>query len=126
MGVRYLQRPRGVLNSPLPDRWKIQLRTLNGGQPHPSAQTAVLSYTFEFEVDIEFDRCRMTITSSRLAFLCATFESPIPTGQLTVWDWTTGEVLFVCCVSLFHSPMTQIVHLEPRGRGLPIREVCFC
>ena len=97
MGVRYLQRPQGVLNSSFwPNRWKIQLRNLNNGEPHPSAQTPVLSFMFrEPEIDIDLDRCQMSITSSRLAFLCTPFETPIATAQLTVWDWTTGEILFV-------------------------------
>ena len=102
------------------DRWKIQLRTLSDGEPHPSAQTADLCYTFEPE-SAPFDGWKISITSSRLALLLLRFY---PTEKLIVWDWTTGEILLARWVFLSYSPLTQILRLGPGEQGLQVCGVC--
>ena len=71
----------------------MHLRTLRDGEPHPAAQTAVLSYTFATGDGGLPDVQDMSITDSRLAVLRS--FSYIRTGQIVVWDWTTGQILLV-------------------------------
>ena len=99
MGVRYTQYSRSMLNSSWPDRWKIRLRTLADGQPHPSAQIPTLSYTAEPELGDSLDWWAFSITGSRLAFFCRCSSAPEVTAQLAVWDWNTGEILLVRFIS---------------------------
>lgn len=104
-----------ALNSPWLDRWKIQLRTLSGGEPHPSARTADLCYDYFPEYCNSAEDCEMSlsITSSRIAFFCTLSGTPYITGKLIVWDWTTGDILVVRCVFLSRHPLMWTVFLGP-------------
>ena len=94
VGVRYIRCSRDAPNSSQLDRWKIQLRTLDDGEPHPSARTAVLSFAFELHPSRRRTGTgNLSITSSRLAFFCS-HSGPTKT-KVIVWDWTTGEILLV-------------------------------
>ena len=113
----------GCANPSLPDRLRIRLRTLNDGEPHPSAQTPVLSCTLEPEISHHSDHWQMSITSSRLVFLRTFLGALTATAQLTVWDWTTGEVLLVHPIFLSRFLPMRIVLLAPQEQELPICDI---
>ena len=67
---------------------------MSDGEPHPAAQTQVLSSTFAPAVgDLVDIFLNMSITGSRLALLRGVYGVGIT--QAVVWDWTTGQILLV-------------------------------
>lgn len=80
------------------------------GEPHPSAQTPVLPRVYLPEVKGYLNSWNVSITGSRLAFCIQwAIGGRKLIGQLVVWDWKTGDVLWVRCMSLSRSPLMQIV-----------------
>ena len=107
---------------PRPYRWKIHLRTMSDGEPHPAAQTTVLSYTFATGAGCIPDVQDTSITDSRLAVLRGL--SHVHTGQIVVWDWTTGQILLVRRLLAFDSTLMRTAHQGAQRRILPLREAC--
>jgi hypothetical protein len=96
---------------------------MEDGEPHPSAQTPVLSYTFA-EFGSFFNEWQMSITSSRLALLCVCLDSYFIPAQLIVWDWITGDILLVGLLLFFCSSLMRIVPLGPPSYRLPVCDIC--
>jgi len=66
---------------------------MSDGEPHPAAQAAVLFYTFVPGGESFTETIDLSITSSRVALMRGiSFEN---IGQVTIWDWTTGQILMV-------------------------------
>jgi len=66
---------------------------MSDGEPHPAAQTAVLSYIFALDSEPFTKTIDISITSSRLALMRGIYSEN--RGQVAVWDWTTGQILLV-------------------------------
>lgn len=65
--------------------------TMSGGLLHPSARKKAIEYVTE---SINFPRGgSLSITGQRLAWMVE--NRGLKTSQLNVWDWKTGEQLFV-------------------------------
>lgn len=65
---------------------------MSNGEPHPNAQTQVLSYYFT-SGGVFAEILDLSITDTRLAALRRV--SDVHTAQAVVWDWTTGQILLV-------------------------------
>jgi hypothetical protein len=89
---------------------------MKGGGSHPRARTPVLSCTLP-ELGGFPDEWKISITRSRLAFFFICSDTPTTTAQLTVWDWTTGEILLVCSKTLFRSPLMRIACQELKNNA---------
>ena len=68
---------------------ELRLMTMSEGIPHPSA----LKKTIENKKGTTSLEVSLSISSHRLASVVENFE--ISTFTLSVWDWRTGEQLFV-------------------------------
>ena len=65
--------------------------TMSEGLPHPSAHKKIIEYVKGF-INVPGDMS-LSITSRRLASMV---DNPdLNSSQLNVWDWRTGEQLFV-------------------------------
>ena len=95
---------------------------MSDGEPHPAAQTKVLSYPFPpAPGDFPDDILGTSITGSRLVLLRGAFQVSIP--RAVVWDWTTGQVLLVRRLLEYNPTMMPTIRLGARGQVLPVREV---
>ena len=95
---------------------------MSDGEPHPAARTAILSYTFPTGDGGMPDVQDTSITGSRLAVFRGL--SNIRTGQIVVWDWTTGQILLVCQLLVFNPSLIRTAYQGAQGRILPLREAC--
>ena len=95
---------------------------MSEGEPHPTARIKALSHTFNPGDGTPADLLEASITSSRLAVLRGTSDTLV--AQVVVWDWTTGQVLFVRQYSYSSPTLIPMTLLGARGRSLPVREVC--
>ena len=95
---------------------------MSDGEPHPTAQTKVLSYTFAPAPGDLVDIRDMSITGSRLVLLRGASE--MGTAQAVVWDWTMGQILLVRRLFAYSPTMMRTIRLGAQGQVLPVREVC--
>ena len=103
-------------------RWIVHLRTMNDGEPHPSARAKALSSTFAPGTDNPPWALEMSITSSRLALLGAVSRGSAT--QIVVWNWVTGEMLLVRQLLLGDRTLMLAVRLGTRYWALPVCIVC--
>ena len=95
---------------------------MSNGEPHPAAQTKVLSSTSAPAVGgLVGIYLNMSITGSRLALLRAPYGVGIAT--VVVWDWTTGQILLVRRLLVYSPTIMRTIRLGAQGQGLPVREV---
>jgi len=86
--------------------WKIHLRNMSDGAPHPAARRPTLSYTFALSRFGGPETKEMAVTSSRLVVLRATGRTD--EAQVVVWDWRTGQVL----MELKHEYHSSVAFLD--------------
>ena len=85
---------------------------MSDGEPHPAAQTKVLSSTLAPALGDLVNILDMSITGSRLALLRGTFGVGIT--QVVVWDWTTGQTLLVRRLLVYSPTMMRTIRLGTR------------